>query len=68
MNIYPPSLNYQNKTNKHAEHCWRSKDEFFAMFSYGPLHTDMQVLAEEPELIYNSSVRTQDVILKTCRK
>ena len=26
-----------------------------------PLHTDVQVLDDQQELIYNSSVRTQDV-------
>ena len=33
-----------------------------AMFSYGLLHMDMQVLADQQELIYNSSVWTQDVV------
>ena len=31
------------------------------MFSYGPLHMDEQVLDDQLELIYRSSVRTQDV-------
>ena len=31
------------------------------MFLYEPLHTDVQVLADQQELIYNNSVRTQDV-------
>ena len=35
-------------------------------FSYGPLHTDEQVLDDQIELIYNNSVRTQDVVEKTC--
>ena len=38
------------------------------MFSNGPLHTDEQVLADQQELINNSSVRTLDVVMKTCRK
>ena len=33
-----------------------------AMFSYGPLHTEEQVLDGQLELIYNSSVWTQDVV------
>ena len=32
------------------------------MFSYGPLHTDMQMLADQQEFIYNSFVPTQDVV------
>ena len=38
------------------------------MFSYGPLHIDVQMLADQQELIYNSSVWTQDVVWKTCQK
>ena len=37
-----------------------------AMLSYG-LHTDVQVLTDKLD-IYNSSVRTQNVVKKTCRK
>ena len=32
--------------------------------SYGPFHMDVQVLDDQLELILNSSVRTQDVVLK----
>ena len=32
------------------------------MFFYGPLRMDMPVLAEKQELIYISSVQTQDVL------
>ena len=39
-----------------------------ATFSYGPLLTDVQVLGNQLELINNSSVRTYDVLLKTCQK
>ena len=39
-----------------------------ATFSYGPLHTDAQVLYDLLEPIYNSSVRTQDIAWKTRRK
>ena len=30
--------------------------------SYRPLRTDLSVLADQQELTYNSSVRTQDVV------
>ena len=33
-----------------------------ATFSYGLLHTNEKVLDDQLELIYNSSVRTQDVV------
>ena len=33
-----------------------------ATFSYGPLDTDKQLLDNQLELIYNNSVRTQDVV------
>ena len=36
--------------------------------SSGPLHTDEQVLDDFLELIYSSSVRTQDLVLKTFLK
>ena len=32
------------------------------MFSYGPLHIDVQVLVDQQELIYDSSVKTQNVV------
>ena len=32
------------------------------MFSSGPFHKNVQELANQQELIYNSSVRTQDVV------
>ena len=38
------------------------------MFFYGPFYTDMQLLDNQLELIYNSSVRTQDGARKTCWK
>ena len=37
-------------------------------FSHGPLHTDVRVLPDQQELIYNTSVRIQDVDKKTYRK
>ena len=35
---------------------------------YGPLHMDTSVSADQQEITYNSSVRTQDVIWKTCQE
>ena len=35
-------------------------------FSHGTFHIDVQVLRNQQELTFNSSVRTQDVIWKTC--
>ena len=37
-------------------------------FFDGPLHMDVPVLVDQQELIYISSVRTQDVIWKTYRE
>ena len=37
------------------------------MFFYGLLHMDVPMLADRQELIYISSVRTQDVVWNTCR-
>ena len=37
-------------------------------FIYGPLHMDMSVLADQQELIYISSMQTQDVVWKTCQE
>ena len=39
-----------------------------ALFSYGAIPTDVQVLNDQVELMKNRSVRTQDVVLKTRRK
>ena len=33
-----------------------------ATFPYGPHHTDMQMLNDQLEPIYNSSVQTHDVV------
>ena len=32
------------------------------MFSFGQLNVDMQVLANQLELIYNSSLQTEDIV------
>ena len=38
-----------------------------ARFSNGTLHMDVALLADQQELTYNCSMRTQDVVWKTCR-
>ena len=38
------------------------------MFFYGLLHMDLPVLAEQQELIYICSMRTQNVVWMTCRE
>ena len=37
-------------------------------FFNGHLHMDVPVLADQQELANNISLRTQDVVLKTCQK
>ena len=46
----------------------KTKMNSYVTFSYGPFHTDEQVFDDPLEFIYNSSVRTQDEVLKICRK
>ena len=46
-----------------ARHCWRSMDELL-----NDVLSDEQVLDDQLELIYNSSVQTQDVGKKNGRK
>ena len=38
------------------------------MYSYGPPHMAKQKQDDQLELTYSSYVKTQDVILKTCRR
>ena len=57
-------INHSRVTVRRTRHCWRSKDELIS----DVLHTDDKLVGEQLELIYNSSVRTQDVAWKTCRK
>ena len=40
----------------------------YVMFSYGPLHRDVPVLANQQELTYNSYVWTQDVVWEISQK
>ena len=60
--------NHQSKTNKTYETLVEKQERTHKItFFHGPLHMDMPVLAEQQELIYISSVQTQDVVWKTCR-
>ena len=52
----------QIRQTRHAGHYWRSKDKLIAMFSCRTLQTDVQVLDDQLELIYSSSVQTQDIV------
>ena len=63
---HPISKTIKVRQTKHAGHCWRSKYKLISVFSYGPLHMNMLVLANQQELTYNSSAQTQDVVWKTC--
>ena len=47
---------------KHKGHSWRSKNKLILTFSFGPHLTDVQVLDEQLELIYNRSVWIQSVV------
>ena len=39
-----------------------TKQQLYGHLPPGSLHIDVQMLADQQELIYNSSVQTQDVI------
>ena len=53
---------------RHAGHCWRSRDELISDVSYGPPHMAEQKQGDQLEPTYSSSVRIQDVALRTCQK
>ena len=57
-------LKKTSKTNKTSGTLFEKLLKFF----YGPLHMDAPVLADQQELIYIRSVRTQDVVWRTCRE
>ena len=44
------------------------RTNLLATFSLGPLHTYLQVVEDQQELINHRSVQTQDVVKRTCRK
>ena len=50
-------------------HCWRSRDELISdVLRWAPAYRRASELDDQLELIYNSSVETQDVAGKTYRK
>ena len=62
----PITKTIQVRRTRHAEHCWRSRDEHISDIllwipSYGRAKAKL-------EPIYNSSVSVQDVALKTYRE
>ena len=69
VHLPPISKSIQVIRTRHAEQCWRSKDKLMCdVLLWNLQHMVVPVLADQHELIYNSSVRTQDVIWKTCRE
>ena len=59
----PISKTIQRSRTRHAGCCRRSKSELISDgLLWTPSHTDVQVLDDQLEPIYNSSVRTQDVV------
>ena len=59
--------NHPNKTNKICGTLLEKQGRPHVMLFYGPLHMDVPVLADQQELIYISSVWTQDIVWKTRR-
>ena len=61
-NLPPISKTIEIRRTKHTGHCERSKDEdIIKDLQWTPSHR-RQVLDDPQKLIFNSSVRTQDVI------
>ena len=58
----------QVRRTRHAEHCWRSKDELISDVLLWTPHMAVQKQDDQLELTYSNYVRTQDVNLKTCRR
>ena len=57
------SKTIQIRRTRHAGHCWRSKDELISdVLQCTPSYGCEQVMDVRLELIYNSSVQTQDVV------
>ena len=67
--VWPPILNPSIYDEQDMRDTAREvKLNSSVTFSHEPLKTDEQVFGDQQELIYNSSVRTEDVAWKTCRK
>ena len=70
--VRPLNSDHKNHTSKTNKTCGtllekRGRTRKWC-FSYEALHTVVPVLADQQELIYISSVRTQDVVWKTCQE
>ena len=64
----PITKTIQVRRTRHAGHCWRSKDELVSdVLLWTPTYA-VQKQDNQLELTYSNYVRTQDVILKTCRR
>ena len=64
--LTPITKTIKVRRTRHAGHCWRSKDEL-TMYSDGTPHMAKQKQDDQLEHTYSSSVRIQDVALKTSR-
>ena len=63
----PITKTIQVRQTRHAEHCWRSRDEFISdVLLWTPANGREK--AGRPARTYSISVRIRDVALKTCQK
>ena len=63
----PITKTIQARRTRHAEHCWRSKDELISdVLLWTPTYG--RAKAGRPARTYRSSVRIWDVTLKTCQR
>ena len=58
----------QVRRTRHAGHCWRSRDKVISDVLYGPPLMAEQKQDDQLEPTYNSYVKIQDVVQKTCRR
>ena len=64
----PTTKTIQVRRTRHAEHCWRSKDELISDVLLWTPHMAKQKQDVQHEHTYSSYVRIRDVALKTCQK
>ena len=64
----PPVWKTIQIKQRHVRYNLRSNDELISDVPWWTFHMDAQVWDHQLELIYNSSLRTQDVVWKTCQK
>ena len=63
----PITKTIQVRRTRHAEHCWRSRDELISdVLLWTPTYG--RAKAGRPARTYSSYVRIQDVTLKTCQR